>query len=202
MVPVILLALLAAPPADLAAVGLVVSPRPEASVAILRAEGRTRVVGVGDAAFGGRVTAIGGGLVTLDFDGQPTQLRLSGEVIAAPPPVAAGPVVREDAGQVMDRREVERRLGTEVPRILAETTVLPVTDGGRPAGLVLSRLPEGTLLSDAGLKPGDVLTHINDVPIDNLATLIALYPRLQGENRINAVVLRDGRPVTLSVTLR
>lgn len=202
MVPVVLLSLLAAPPLDLAAVGLVVSPRPEASVAILRAEGRTRVVGVGDTAFGGRVTAIAAGLVTLDFEGQPTQLRLTGDVTAVALPVAAAPAAREDPGPVMDRREVERRLGTEVPRILAETTVLPVTDGGRPAGLVLSRLPEGTLLSDAGLKPGDVLTHINDVPVDSLATLIALYPRLQGENRISAVVLRDGRPLTLSVTLR
>jgi type II secretion system protein C len=203
MMASMLLALLAAPPADLAAIGLVVSPRPEASVAILRAEGRTRVVAVGDSAFGGRVSAIAPGLVTLDFEGQPTQLRLSGEVSAAPVSLAAAaPAPRDDPGQVMERREVERRLGTEVPRILAETTVLPVTDGGRPAGLVLSRLPEGTLLSDAGLKPGDVLTHVNDVPIDSLATLIALYPRLQSESHISATVLRDGHPVTLSVTLR
>src|SRR5262245_30047609 len=201
MMALMLLASLAAP-ADLAAVGLVVSPRPEASVAILRAEGRTRVVGIGDSAFGGRVTAIAAGLVTLDYDGQPKQLRLTGEVTPVPPPVAAAPAAREDAGQVMERREVERRLGTEVPRILAETTVLPVTDGGRPAGLVLSRMPDGTLLSDAGLKPGDVLTQINDVPVDSLATLIALYPRLQSESRISAVVLRDGHPVTLSITLR
>jgi type II secretory pathway component PulC len=197
-----LASLLALPPADLAAVGIVLSPRAEASVAILRAGGRTRVVGVGDNAFGGRVSEITPGTVTLVFDEVPTAVKLSGEVAvaAAPPPHA--PTAAKEAGHVMDRREVERRLGTEVPRILAETTVMPVTDGGRPAGLVLTRLPEGTLLSDAGLRPGDVLTHVNDIPIDSLATLIALYPRLQGESQIRAVVLRDGRPLNLAVTLR
>jgi type II secretory pathway component PulC len=195
---------LALAPADLAAVGIVLSPRPEASVAILRAGGRSRVVGVGDSVFGGKVTAIARGAVSLVFDDHPTELRLSGEVAAAalPPPRPAGADKEGAAGQVMERREVERRLGTEVPRILAETTVMPVTDGGRPAGLVLTRLPEGTLLSDAGLRAGDVLTQINDIPIDSLATLIALYPRLQGESQIRAVVLRDGRPLNLSVTLR
>ncbi|HEX6739406.1 MAG TPA: PDZ domain-containing protein [Vicinamibacteria bacterium] len=197
-----LLALLALPPADLAAVGIVLSPRPDASSAILRAGGRTRVVGVGDSAFGGKVAAISPGTVTVVFDEQRTELRLSGEVSAAALPPPRPPERGPAAGQVMERREVERRLGAEVPRILAETTVMPVTDGGRPAGLVLTRLPEGTLLSDAGLRPGDVLTQINDIAIDSLATLIALYPRLQGESQIRAVVLRDGRPVTLSVTLR
>ena len=50
--------------------------------------------------------------------------------------------------------------------------------------------------------PGDVLTEVNGVPIDSLATLIGLWPRLQTESAVHAVVLRNGQPVTLSVTLR
>jgi type II secretory pathway component PulC len=102
----------------------------------------------------------------------------------------------------MERRDMERRLGQEVPRILAETTLVPVTEGGQVAGFTLTRLPEGTLLSEAGLRPGDVITSINDVPIDSLATLIGLWPRLQSESDIRAVVLRNGQPVALSVHLR
>jgi type II secretory pathway component PulC len=102
----------------------------------------------------------------------------------------------------MERREMERRLGQEVPRILAETTLVPVTDSGQVAGFTLTRIPEGTLLTDAGLRAGDVLTSINDVPIDSLATLISLWPRLQAESDVRAVVLRNGQPVVLSVHLR
>lgn len=196
------LALAAVAPADLAAHGVVVSAR--TSVAILRAEGRTRVVSVGDGAFGGVVRAIERGRVTLDFDGAPVVLELSSR--AAVPAVTAAvpdaPASGAPAGLVLPRRELERRLGEETSRILAETTLVPVQSGGQVTGFTLSRIPEGTVLGDAGLRAGDVLTHINDVPIDSLATLIGLWPRLQGESSVRAQVVRDGVPVTLSVELR
>jgi type II secretion system protein C len=207
MGPLLLLAALAAPPADLEAVGIIVGRRPEACVAILRSGGRERVVGVGEPAFGGRVSAIVPGRVSLDFGGERVDVRLSG-VAAAPPPaptpaVAAGP--HEDPttpARDMDRREMERRLGQEVPRILSETTLIPVTEAGQVAGFTLTRIPEGTLLTDAGLRAGDVITSINDVPIDSLTTLINLWPRLQSQSDIRAVVLRNGQPVALNVHLR
>ena len=205
MGPLLLLATLAGAPADLEAVGIILSRRPEACVAILRSEGRARVVGVGEAAFGGRVSAIVPGRVSLDFGGERLDVRLAG-VAASPTPVSAaasGPAEDPSSpARSMERREMERRLGQEVPRILAETTLMPVTESGQVAGFTLTRLPEGTLLTDAGLRPGDVLTSINDVPIDSLATLIGLWPRLQSESDIHAVVVRNGRPVALTVHLR
>jgi type II secretion system protein C len=195
------LALAAVVPADLAAQGVVVGAR--TSVAILRAEGRTRVVAVGDGAFGGVVRAIERGRVTLEFDGAPVVLALSSRAAVAPvaPLAPAAPPAAAD-GLVMPRRELERRLGEETSRILAETTLVPVQSGTDVTGFRLSRIPEGTVLGDAGLRAGDVLTHVNDVPIDSLATLIGLWPRLQGESSVRALVVRDGVPVTLSVELR
>jgi hypothetical protein len=35
-----------------------------------------------------------------------------------------------------------------------------------------------------------------------MATLIALYPRLQGESALRAQVLRNRQPLTLSLVLR
>ena len=79
---------------------------------------------------------------------------------------------------------------------------MPVMDEGRVAGLALTRVPECGLLTDAGLQAGDVLTEVNGTAIDGLATLMALYPRLQGAPELSAVVLRNGQPVRLTVTLR
>jgi type II secretion system protein C len=208
MLAALLLAGLSAAPADLTAVGIVVSPHPQSSVAVLRAGGRTRVVGTGETAFGGRVARITARSVVLEFEDGARELRLA----AGAPAAAAAPAPREAAAgersleapheRAMERQEVERRLGAEIPRILAETTLLPVSDGAGTVGFTLTRVPEGTLLTEAGLRPGDVLTHVNDVAIDSLPTLIALWPRLQAASTLRAQVLRDGVPVSLTVTFR
>jgi general secretion pathway protein C len=201
MLPVTLLAAALSAPPDVTAVGIVMSSRPQARTAILTSAGRTRVVGIGEPAFGGRVTGIEAGQVTLEFDGDRVVLRLTSPPAAAaavPPPPPSEPA----EAPVLARRDVERRLGEESSRILAETTLVPSMDEGRIAGFAITRMPQGTLLSDAGLMPGDVLTEVNGVAIDSLATLISLWPRLQAESAISALVLRGGQPVTLSVSLR
>jgi general secretion pathway protein C len=200
----LLMLALATPPADLAAVGIVTSRDPSHSVVLLRSSGRTRVVSVGEMAFGGRVAAIAADTVTVEFEGRPTLLRLSGDVSTgvAVPPAAPSPAADDSAPRVLQRRDVERRIGEEAPRILAETTLMPALDGGQVAGFTLTRVPEGSLLTEAGLRAGDVLTQINDTPITSMATLIGLWPKLQNESMLRAVVLRNGQPVSLTVSIR
>jgi type II secretion system protein C len=203
MTSLLLVLLLAGPPADLTAVGVVNGPHLPGS-AVLRSAGRTRVVSVGDTAFGGKVVAIGARTVALEYEGRRVEIPL---VSTAPerPALAAAPTSSPDASKgpkTLERREVERRLGEEVPRILAETAVSPVSSDGRVTGLAITRLPEGTVLSEAGLQAGDILTKINDTPIDGLPTLMGLWGRLQGASEVHAEVLRNGQPVSLSVSLR
>jgi len=199
MFAVLLAAALSSPPADLAAVGIVASRDASRSVVLLRSGGRTRVVSVGENAFGGRVTAIRADAVAMEFEGRSVDLRLSGDSVrAAGPAPAAG----DPGAHVLTRRDVERRIGEEAPRILAETTLVPAVDAGRVAGFTLTRVPENSLLTEAGLRAGDVLTQVNDTPIDSMATLIGLWPKLQGESTLTAVVLRNGQPVSLTVSLR
>jgi len=207
-----LVLLLAAPP-DLAVAGVVVGRPPERSSAILTSGGRTRTVIVGESAFGGRLVSVSASAVTLDFGGERVELRLPTAVATAalprPPapnrpslPPGAPPEDPETPARAMNRVEVQRRLGEEIPRILAETAVAPVTQEGRVVGLQVTRMPEGSLLSDAGLRTGDVLTRINDTDIDGMATLVGLWPRLQSASELRAVVLRNGQPFSLLVSLR
>src|SRR5262245_19881701 len=133
--------LLAAAPPDLAAVGTVISAQPERNVAVLRSEGRTRVVGVGDSAFGGIVRTVEVGHVVLDFDGERVDLRLPrAQSRPAAAAVAAEPPPAPEEGLTLERRELERRLASESPRILAETTLTPVTTGSQVTGIALSRI--------------------------------------------------------------
>jgi type II secretory pathway component PulC len=104
--------------------------------------------------------------------------------------------------RTLERRDIQRRLALEVTRILAETVAVPVTDEGRIVGLSLTRIAEGTVLSETGLRPGDVLTKLNDTPVDGLPTLLTLWPRFETESQIRAEVLRNGQPLTLTLNIR
>jgi type II secretion system protein C len=201
-------------PQDLAVAGVVVGSTPERSSAILTSGGRTRVVAVGESAFGARLVSVSSDAVVLERDGERGELRLPTAVAAsalprpgsarARPSLPAGapPEDPETPAREMNRVEVQRRLGEEIPRILAETAVAPVMEEGRVVGVQVTRLPEGSLLTDAGLRAGDVLTRINDTEIDGMATLIGLWPRLQAASELRAVVVRNGQPFSILVSLR
>ena len=206
----LLVATLAPLASDISAVGVVVHTVPERSTALLRSGERTRVVTVGETAFGARVVSISPGGVVLEFPDGRVDVRLApGPRVGATPlapatTLEAGEPVEDPATphRLMARNEVERRLGSEIPRILAETALAPVVEDGHVTGLAVTRVPDGTILSDAGLRSGDVIKQINDTVIDGMATLIGLWPRLQGAAELRAVVQRGGRSVVLSVTLR
>ena len=47
-----------------------------------------------------------------------------------------------------------------------------------------------------------MITRINGTEIDGMATLVGLWPRLQSASELRAVVVRNGQPVSLVVSLR
>jgi len=201
-------ALLSNTPPDLALKGCVLARNESESVAVLESAGRTRVVVLGEKAFGGRLVAIALGSATLDFDGQHVTVRLGSAPAPATTPL---PPAEEDSRPAVDpetpprkmaRADVDRRLSLEMNRILAETALAPVMDDGRVVGVRLSKVAAGSLLTEAGLRPGDVLTELNGTKIDGLATLMGLYTRLQSATELDAVVMRGDRPISLRVTLQ
>jgi type II secretory pathway component PulC len=188
-------------PEDLRAVGVVFAPAPEKRAAVLVSAGRTRVVQPGDTAFGVRLMAVHADRVEVEAGGGAVFLPIAaGSVAATPEPVEAEGPGQDDA-IALPRAEVERRIGLEATRIMTETTLTPVSDGDAVQGFALERIPEGTVLSEAGLKAGDVLQTVNDVPIDSFATLTRLWGQLQGASTIHAQVLRNGEPVSLTIRL-
>lgn len=197
--------------AELTAVGVITSAHPGGGAAILRSGDRVRVVAVGEQAFGARLIQVAPDRVVLDVGGQSVELRLAGVPSPAPAPsiptpsepaMQATPVEPVAVEQALSREHVQRRLASEIPRILGETALQPATEDGRIVGLRLVRVASGTLLTELGLQAGDVLTEINGTPTDSLPALVGLWTRLQNETALRATVLRGGRPLQLSVTLR
>src|SRR5262249_6026335 len=105
---VFVMAAMAGAPPDLEAVGIVLSRRHEACVAILRSGGRGPIVGGGGGGLGGRVSEMGAAPVSRDSDGQRVGVRLAGVPPPAPAPASAAGAPPPDAdptARSMERRE-------------------------------------------------------------------------------------------------
>lgn len=182
----------------------IVQARSGRNAAILVSQGRIRPVVVGDRAFGCDVASILTDRVDLVCSGERRTLTL---IAGSPKGAARGPIEPaidnpEAADVIMTRAELEARLDREMSRLMTETTLVPVTSRGRVAGFTLSRIPAGTILETLGLKAGDVLVSVNETPIDSFTTLVGLWPRLQTSGSVRAQIIRDGRPLDISVSIR
>ncbi|MCU0241989.1 MAG: PDZ domain-containing protein [Vicinamibacteria bacterium] len=205
--------LLVAPPPDLVARGIVLSRNEGRSVALLAANNRTRVALVGESAFGGKVLRIENDSVVMLFGEESVTVPLTsgrgGAAIATPArstaPMGNMPPAVEDPAtppRAMSRPDLDRRISTEMNRILSETALQPVMEDGRVKGVFVSRIADGSLLTDVGLRKGDVITNINGTNIDSLATLLSLYTRLQGAKELRAVVVRGGQATSLQLSIK
>ena len=73
------------------------------------------------------------------------------------------------------------------------------TDGGQ--GAVIANVEEGSPADKAGIKSGDVVLAINDVPITGRTGMIAVVRDAQPGDTVKVKVERYGKTLTLSATL-
>ena len=79
--------------------------------------------------------------------------------------------------------------------------IRPVFAEGRIVGADISGADAATL-ARVGLKPTDVVTAINGTPLAQVSNPQALMDQLQKNASIQVTVQRDGRPATLTLSLR
>ncbi len=80
--------------------------------------------------------------------------------------------------------------------------IVPVLDGGRMTGVRLSSGTDTSLMSQIGLRPGDVVTAVNGAPVDSLARGQQIIEGLRSASSARVTVLRDGRPTDITISLK
>lgn len=105
-------------------------------------------------------------------------------------------MVREIMGQLIEHGEVKRgSMGAQAqdltPELAAAFNIEP------HQGAVVSQVSSGSPADKAGLKTGDVITHINDAPIKEASDVRNRIGLLRIGEKVTLRVLRDSRPLTL-----
>lgn len=183
--------------------GVIVAENPADSVALVRrAEaGRAQILRLGQELHGYVLIEVAKGFVRLQGPDSELRLILPG---ARPPaePAEAQPATESEDSEWIRRafpREASRaRLEKEIPVILSETDLTPRVEDGEVRGLSVSRLPDGTLLSESGLLPGDLLVSINGEPLVGVDALWELIARLAGQDELRIVIRRRGEVLKLA----
>lgn len=80
--------------------------------------------------------------------------------------------------------------------------ITPVIRDGAIAGVRLSSASDAALLAQAGLRADDIVTAVNGVAVDSVASGQQIVENLSHAQSVRVSVLRDGQPVELNVSLR
>ena len=126
--------------------------------------------------------------------------------IAAAAPTARSQPASSSAAQTAqlsgDWQQTVARLRQNPEEIMKHVQVMPVLDGGKLTGVRLSAGADATLIEQIGLRPGDVVTAVNGMPIDSFARGEEIMSNLKNSSSVHVTVLRDGKPIALTVGLQ
>ncbi|MDQ2695538.1 MAG: type II secretion system protein GspC [Pseudomonadota bacterium] len=114
----------------------------------------------------------------------------------APPPPAAGEVI--DASEIAEHF---RQAAAVQPETLQDLAILdPYIQNGQFQGFRLRPGRNRRLLRQLGLRPGDVLTEVNGVPLNEPTRGLNLLQELLNADQVSVRVLRNG--IELPLTFR
>ncbi len=178
--------------------GVIVATSSADSIALVRRAGskRARALRVGQEYSGYVLVEVTRNSAFLEGPDGGVRIALAGTT----PPQALAPKPKPEPELLWVRRsfsraEASRRLEKEIPVILSDTEVTPRVVEGEVQGIELIRLPDGTVLSQSGLLPGDVLRSINEQPLRGLDSLWSLLARFADEDELRLVVDRRGEVI-------
>lgn len=186
--------------------GLFAVNRPEAAMAIIATEGRDeKSYHVGDNVAGAAtVHQILSDRVILKRGGRFEALMLPKDLLTDQKSKRTRPrttVSREPAGQVRRLPGVRDRIQNNPQEALNMIKAAPVLENGTLKGYRVMPGKERQLFARAGLRPNDVVTQVNGIPLSDTEQLGKVMQQLGSNSRVDVTVERNGQPVTLSVEL-
>jgi general secretion pathway protein C len=94
------------------------------------------------------------------------------------------------------------RLRQNPEELAHKVQIVPVLDGGRLTGVRVSTGMDTALMSQIGLRPGDIVTAVNGAPVDSLARGQQIIEGLRNAASARVTVLRDGKSTDITISLK
>jgi general secretion pathway protein C len=174
----------------------------QAIIAANRGEDKTYHIGQSiDNASGTKLYSVYWDKVLLDRgEGRYETLRLPKELLGTPAPRAKGPAMAPPIAAPPAANESLRTvIGENAQKLQDIIRVAPQVDQGKVVGFRIQPGKDRATFDTLGLVPGDVVTEINGVVLDDPAKGLTVFQSLGEATQANVTVLRDGASQALVV---
>ncbi len=121
--------------------------------------------------------------------------RGQGGNLGAPARTGTGPALAREL------RTYRRRLVSNPGSVFRLLRLIPTRQDGQFVGFRVYPARNRALFARIGLRPGDLVTTVNGIPLDNARNSMRALQVLRSANSIRLSVLRGGRPVSLNLDL-
>ena len=108
-------------------------------------------------------------------------------------PVAATPVAARAPQGALYREDVNALLARGFPEFLQHVDVEPRLVDGQFRGWSIVQLSPSDFWSGVDLKPGDIVTRVNDLPIERETEAFEAFESLKKSDALRVAFQRDGQ---------
>lgn len=180
-----------------------------ASLALIDSAGKSLLLHLGDTApGGGRVVAIERSALHLRYDNgreESIPLRDAPLLGDASVPAAGGArpsAIRATGGNrySIPRQEVEKARAN-IGELLKQARLEPNIVSGQTHGFVVRMIRPESILASLGLKLGDVVMEVNNVPLDTPEKALQIFQQLREARHIALNLERNGAPMSFEYDL-
>ena len=111
-------------------------------------------------------------------------------------------IASEGPGSYVLDKEAVQNVIKNPTRILADARLLPNIINGTQEGFSVNEVKPGGFFSKLGLRNGDVLLKVNNSEISGPDMALRAFTALQGLDRVDLDIIRDGRKMSLVYQIR
>jgi S1-C subfamily serine protease len=113
----------------------------------------------------------------------------------------ASNTVRAIANELITNGKVERGAIGIAYNLLTPRAAAALSLPAQTQGIIISQILPGSPAGQAGLKPNDVITKINDQQIDGTHPITSILLHTRPGDKVKLTIIRDGKQQTVDLTL-
>jgi general secretion pathway protein C len=143
------------------------------------------------------------GKVLLEKDGASHELLLiagSRNGVGDNRPVVA---TDDDGTMIISKLQILSQL-MRANELLTKVKILPLPDvaSNKLKGFRIDNVPPGSIIEEAGIRNGDIIYSVQGQKLQSMQDALQMFNRIQSQPRIEVVLLRGDKPITLRYEIR